>query len=155
MYNGYLKYFPSLTIPELKQWFTLMNENLFFPFLLLSRKRETRKFSFSPTYTYIHIFQIFVRMTVSLNTELSALRLYRCARVSSLALSIQFHPHFAYEICVIPPPPARPLTRNFEFLNKLISPLFSYIKYIYVDSHRAALVLVSNAEGTSSRRWNI
>ena len=47
MYNGYLKYFPSLTIPELKQWFTLMNENLFFPFLLLSRKRETRKFSFS------------------------------------------------------------------------------------------------------------
>lgn len=52
-------------------------------------------------------------------------------------------------------PPARPLTRNFEFLNKLISPLFSYIKYIYVDSHRAALVLVSNAEGTSSRRWNI
>lgn len=79
-----------------------MNENLFFPFLLLSRKRN-EKILFL-TYIYIHIFQIFVRTTVSLNTELSALRLYRCARVSSLALSIQFHPHFAYEICVIPPP---------------------------------------------------
>lgn len=152
MYNRYLKYFPSLTIPELTI-VILTNENLFFSFVLLSHKR-INKILFLTSYVHTYIFQIFVCTTVSIfhSAKFSALRLYRCPRASSLTLSIQFHP--ISHIKSVPSSPARPLTRNLEFLNKLISSLFSYIKYIRRFTP-CSPVLVRNAEGTSSRRWNI
>lgn len=129
MYNRYLKYFPSLTIPELTI-VILTNENLFFSFFLLSHER-INKILFL-TYMCIRIFFrfSFVASTVSIfhSAKFSALRLYRCPRASSLTLSIQFHP--ISHTKSVPSSPARPLTRNLEFLNKLISSLFSYIKYI-------------------------
>lgn len=152
MYNRYLKYFPSLTIPELTI-VILTNENLFF-FIFSSLSQKNQQNSLSHLYVHTYIFQIFVCTTVSIfhSAKFSALRLYRCPRASSLTLSIQFHP--ISHTKSVPSSPARPLTRNLEFLNKLISSLFSYIKYIRRFTP-CSPVLVRNAEGTSSRRWNI
>lgn len=158
MYNRYLKYFPSLTIPELTI-VILTNENLFFFHFFFSPTKESTKFSFSPicAYVYFSDFRLYDCFYLSLSeilrvTIISMPTSLQFDSSLSLQLSIQFHP--ISHTKSVPSSPARPLTRNLEFLNKLISSLFSYIKYIRRFTP-CSPVLVRNAEGTSSRRWNI